>query len=728
MPDARPNPSPATAKSPQNGDESFATQASGRSVASSSEPGPYAFGNKPISIVRGNPLPLGASLTPHGVNFSLVCRHGTSVSLVLSEPCSGEIEAEVPLDPRNHRTGDHWHVQVDGLPNEFCYGYRVDGPKGNGNCYDPSHILLNPISHSLSCGRPWGDPSKQPRRSLLNRSMMDLQGDSHPGIPREDSIIYELHVRGFTVDPSSGVHRPGTFAGLIEKIPYLKDLGITAVELMPIDEFDENDCPYVNPYTGERLKNFWGYNPITYAAPKAAYSSNPERSQPWDEFRQMVRAFHNAGIEVILDIVMNHTAESGENGPTYSFRGLDNSLYYILNERGEYLNFSGCGNSVNSNHPIVRELLLSCLRNWLAEGGVDGFRFDLASVLGRDRRGNLMIQPPVIEQISEDSLLSGAKLIAEPWDLGTYQLGHFPGGARWSAWNNRFRDEVRRFWRGDPGMTPDLASRVCGSEDIFPGMSPLMSLNFITCHDGFTLCDVVSYNEKHNEANGESNRDGVNDNYSWNCGVEGPTKDPEILALRSRQARNLIATLLVSQGVPMLLGGDELLRTQNGNNNAWCQDNATGWVDWSLAETNEGFLRFVRQLIALRRNHPALRRKTFFNGAKFGRLPDISWHGVEPCQPDFSHNSHALAFALDGRRVDRPGVIDRDFYFAFNAYWEPLIFRIPASPTGRIWHRVVDTSLPSPEDAMEPDQGPNIPVLHPYKVEARSLVILVSEA
>jgi len=558
--------------------------------------------------------------------------------------------------------------------------------------------------------------------------MAELPDDIRPGIPREDTILYELHVRGFTIDPSSQVRRPGTFAGLIQKIPYLKELGVTAVELMPIDEFDEHDCPYVNPFTGERLRNFWGYNPIAYAAPKAAYSSNPERAQPWDEFRRMVRAFHEAGIEVILDVVVNHTAEGGNGGPTYSFRGLDNSLYYILDEQGEYLNFTGCGNSVNSNHPIVRDFLLSCLHNWVAEAGVDGFRFDLASVLGRDRRGNLMVQPPVIERISEDSLLSGSKLIAEPWDLGTYQLGRFPGGARWSAWNNRFRDEVRRFWRGDSGMTSFLATRLCGSEDIFPGLSPLLSLNFVTCHDGFTLHDLVSYNEKHNEANGEGNRDGINDNFSWNCGVEGLTNDRAILALRGRQARNLIATLLVAQGVPMILGGDELLRTQNGNNNAWCQDNTTGWVNWSLAEQNADFLRFVRKMIALRQRHPALRRRTFFTGGREGGPPDIVWHGVEPCQPDFSNESHALAYALDGRRVDRPGVIDRDLYFAFNAWWKPLTFRIPASPTGRRWHRAVDTALSTPEDAMELDQGPVVPVRHAYRVEARSLIILISEA
>ena len=454
-----------------------------------------------------------------------------------------------------------------------------------GNRFDPRIVLIDPASRALSCGRFWGASGNVPRRSLVNRVMVDDPDDINPCIPREDSIIYELHVRGFTVDPSSGVRHPGTYAGLIEKIPYLKELGVTAVELLPIDEFDENDCPFVNPLTGERLKNFWGYNTIAYGAPKAAYASNPERSAPWEEFRRMVRAFHAAGIEVILDVVFNHTAEGSEIGPTYNFRGLDNQLYYLLDEKGRYLNFTGCGNTVNSNHPVVRNLLLSCLSNMVAEGDVDGFRFDLASVMGRDLNGEVLVKPPVIEMISEDALMSEAKMIAEPWDAaGLYQVGSFPGGQRWSVWNGRYRDDVRRFWRGEPGMISALATRLCGSDDLYHGRGPLHSINFITCHDGFTLNDLVSYNHKHNEANGEANRDGNDANMSWNCGVEGPTDDPAVLAIRNRQARNLIATLMVSQGVPMLLGGDEFLRTQQGNNNAWCQDNAISWVDWALAD------------------------------------------------------------------------------------------------------------------------------------------------
>lgn len=688
----------------------------------------YAFGEAKLTVDRGHPLPLGATRASDGVNFVLIGRNATAVTLVLMRACNPIPLAEIPLDPVWNRTGYHWHIRVHGLPDSFAYGYRVGGPSGGGHRFDPSKILLDPAATALACGRPWGESNGLPRQSLMVELSTDRLIDVPPNIPREDSIIYEMHVRGFTVDPSSGVINAerGTFAGLIEKIPYLKELGITAVELLPIDEFDEDDCPFVNPFTGERLKNLWGYNTVAYAAPKAAYASEPSGSGPFEELRRMVRAFHEAGIEVILDVVFNHTAEGGDGGPTYSFRGLDNSLFYILDDDGSYLNFSGCGNTVNSNHPMVRTLVLSCLRNWVARAGVDGFRFDLASVFGRDHSGNVIVSPPVVEMISEDALLADSKLIAEPWDAsGLYQVGTFPGGSRWMEWNGRYRDDVRRFWRGEAGMISDFATRLCGSDDLYRGRSPRHSVNFITCHDGFTLADLVSYTNKRNEINGEGNRDGSDANWSWNCGVEGPTQRPDIIALRKRQARNLIATLMVSQGVPMLLGGDEFLRTQRGNNNAWCQDNEISWVDWSLAESNADFLRFVKQMIALRKRHPALRRKTFFpqDGP-----PAIFWHGCKPFQPDFSRESRAIALSLDGRRCGRPGVVDRDIYMAFNASWEPHHFLIPASPTGRAWRRAVDTALPSPDDALGPDEGPIVSVLHRYRVEAHSLVILVSES
>ncbi len=687
----------------------------------------YTFQGLPLTVTRGHPVPLGASRTPSGVNFAIISRHATSVRLVISEPCNPETFIEIPLGPKYFRTGDHWHVRVDGLPDEFAYGYRVDGPKGNGNRFDPSLVLFDPASRAIACGRPWGQSGTISRRSLLTRVGNNRQDDVNPRIAREDTIIYELHVRGFTVDPSSGVRHPGTYAGLTEKIGYLKDLGVTAVELLPIDEFDENDCPFVNPLNGERLRNFWGYNTLAYSAPKAAYASNWEGIEPLREFCGMVKQFHTEGMEIVLDVVFNHTSEGGEFGPTFHFKGLDNSMYYMLDEHGRYMNFSGCGNTVNSNHPVVRGLILSCLRNMVAEAGIDGFRFDLASVLGRDRQGNVLVEPPVIESISEDALLMDTKLIAEPWDAGgLYQVGSFPGGPRWSVWNGQYRDDIRRFWRGDPGLISAVATRICGSDDLYHGRGPLHSINFITCHDGFTLYDLVAYNHKHNEANGEGNRDGSDGNWSWNCGAEGRTDDRDVNMLRNRQVRNLMATLLISQGVPMILGGDEMLRTQEGNNNAWCQDNEISWVNWNLSKESTDFQRFTKQMIALRKRHHVLRRKTFFRG-DHSLTPDIIWHGTLPCRPDWSETSHAIAFAIDGRRSDRDQ-LDRDIYVAMNAHWEPKTFQIPASPSGRAWRRTVDTALSSPDDAVGLDEGPRVEVKDRYVVEPRSMIILVSEA
>ncbi|HZY91128.1 MAG TPA: glycogen debranching protein GlgX, partial [Gemmataceae bacterium] len=567
-----------------------------------------------LRIARGRALPLGASAQPDGVNFALLCRHGTAVALVIYPLEGDEPLAEVTLHPRRNRTGDHWHVLVGGLPPAFGYGWRVDGPREPGSRFDPAVVLLDPSATALSNGAHWGRPAetrpdRTSRRSVFLRRPFSWQEDAPLATPLEDSVLYELHVRGFTCHPTSLSAAPGTFAGLAEKIPYLKSLGVTAVELLPIHEFDECDCPFTDPTTGKRLRNFWGYNSIAFGAPKAAYAASGAEHGQVNEFREMVRAFHAAGLEVLLDVVFNHTGEGNERGRTYSFRGLDNQLYYMLGPDGRYLNFSGCGNTVNCNHPVVRSLLMGCLRFWVADMHVDGLRFDLASVMGRDYRGNVLVEPPVVEMIAEEGVLSDTKLIAEPWDAGgLYQVGQFPYGRRWSEWNGLYRDQVRRFWRGDPGLAGALASRLCGSADLYEasGRRPVHSINFVTCHDGFTLSDLVSYNAKHNEANGEGNKDGADDNWSWNCGAEGPTADPKVLGLRRRQARNLLATLFLSQGVPMLLAGDEFLRTQGGNNNAWCQDNAVSWVDWSLADRNADFLRFVRELVALRKRHPAL--------------------------------------------------------------------------------------------------------------------------
>ncbi len=687
-----------------------------------------------LRTFRGRSLPVGATAMAEGVNFVILCRHGSAVWLVIYPLEGQEPLAEFALDPWKNRTGTHWHILVAGLPPAFRYGWRVDGPEGNGHRFDPAIVLLDPASTAVSDGALWGrfrepDGHSTVRRSLFFRRSFDWREDVPLRTPLEDSIIYELHVRGFTCHPTSGVAQPGTFAGLVEKIPYLKALGVTAVELLPIHEFDESDCPFVNPLSKEPLRNYWGYNSFAFAAPKAAYaSSGPEHGQV-TEFRSMVRAFHEAGMEVILDVVFNHTGEGDDRGRTYSFRGLDNELYYMLAPDGTYLNFSGCGNTLDCNHPIVRQLLMECLRFWVTDMHVDGLRFDLASVLGRDYRGNVLVKPPVVEMIAEDGVLADTKLIAEPWDAaGLYQVGQFPYGLRWSEWNARYRDDVRRFWRGDPGLAGSLATRMCGSADLYEatGRQPWHSINFLTCHDGFTLWDLVSYNRKHNEANGEGNRDGQDANFSWNCGAEGPTDDPEILGLRRRRAKNFLATLLVSQGVPMLMAGDEFLRTQGGNNNAWCQDNEVSWVDWSLASQNADFLRFVRELIALRKRHPALRRRRFFRGVgPQGDLePDIIWHGLKPGAPDFSRTSSSLAFVLNGSLTEREP--DRDFYVACNAGDAPLAFRVPGSPSGRSWRRTVDTALASPLDIVETEDGPRVPGNGVYVVAPFSLVILIS--
>jgi len=679
-------------------------------------------------IARGKSLPLGATLVPDGVNFALLTRHGTAVTLALFDLDGKQQLAEIVLDPHLHRTGDHWHILVRGLPEVFSYGWRVEGPHGRRHRYDPSVVLLDPMGTGLTGGGVWGreedpHPYHTTRRSVFLRRSYNWREDVPPLTPLEDSIVYELHVRGFSAHPTSLVAHPGTFLGLIEKIPYLKDLGVTAVELLPIHEFDECDCPFTNPFTGEPLRNFWGYNSISFAAPKAAYAaSGPEHGQV-NEFREMVRAFHQAGLEVYLDVVFNHTGEGDHRGRTYCFRGLDNDLYYMLGPDGRYLNFTGCGNTVNCNHPTVRTMIVDCLRFWVADMHIDGLRFDLASIMGRDETGQVMMQPPVIEMIAEDGVLADTKLIAEPWDAGgLYQVGRFPYGRRWSEWNGKYRDDVRRFWKGDPGTAASFATRVCGSSDLYQatGRKPRHSINFVTCHDGFTLWDLVSYNHKHNEANGEANQDGSNDNWSWNCGVEGPTSDPEVNGLRLRQARNLMATLMLSQGVPMLLSGDEFLRTQLGNNNAWCQDNALSWLDWDLAQTNADFLRFTREMIAFRKRHPALRRQRFLDDNA------VTWHGTQPFKPDFGNNSHAIALALDGRRTGREP--DRDIYVAFNAWTAPLWFTIPPAPQGRPWRRVIDTALAAPNDILTTDDdGPVVPAGIRYNVASHALLVLVGE-
>ena len=687
--------------------------------------------NDQFEIARGQPLPLGATSVRGGINFSVFSKHATDIRLVLFAPDQVEPLAEFPLDARYNKTGDTWHVCIRGIDPGVEYGYRV-GMSGNPNPlvhrFDFSKILVDPYAHSLSGGEVWGNKRTNRRASWLRRSRVvdhQFEWEFDQPINRHlaDSIIYELHVRGFTQHPSSGIHQPGTFLGLTEKIPYLQELGVTAVELMPVTDFLETDCLARNPFSGEQLINFWGYHPISFFALKASYASDARLGAEVREFKTMVKAFHDAGIEVILDVVYNHTGEGDENGATLSFRGLDNSIYYMLEPgTGKYLNFSACGNTTNCNHPILRDLILDSLRYLVTEMHIDGFRFDLASILGRGTDGEVLANPPLIERIVADPVLANVKLIAEAWDAaGLYQVGSFPGWGRWAEWNGRFRDDVRQFWKGSAKTVQALATRFCGSADLYSGngRAPYHSVNFVTSHDGFTLADLVSYDEKHNEPNGEQNRDGLNENDSWNCGVEGPTQDPEIMNLRLRQVKNLAATLILSQGVPMILAGDELGRTQQGNNNAYCQDNEISWLDWGMLDRNKDLLRFVKHLIAVRKTHLLFRQREFIGHAAEG-IPRIIWHGVRLYQPEWWH-PHRLAVELqfDGH--------DSDLYFIFNAFSDQLLFELPKPLEGKHWCRLLDTFLASPHDIAEKDKEEPLDQGETYWVAPHSFVGLIQK-
>ena len=684
-----------------------------------------------FEISRGHPLPLGSNLKRDGVNFSVFSRHATGVTLVVF-PSGSEDIVEFPLDPRFNRTGDVWHAFVRGLDAGIRYGFRAERLPDSGapfHRYDPAHILIDPYATALSGGEVWGDSlhlevSRGPgylkhRYSLVVEDTFDWQDDQPLNTHLADSIIYELHVRGFTQHASSGVQNPGTFAAVVEKIPYLKDLGITAVELMPITEFEANDNPRTNPLTGEALKNFWGYHPISFFAPKAAYAA--DGNSPLVEFKRMVKALHDAGIEVILDMVFNHTAEGDERGPTLCFRGLDNKIYYLLDpETGKYANFSGCGNTLNCNHPVVRWLILHSLRYWVTEMHVDGFRFDLASILGRGTDGSVLANPPLLEAIAADPVLANTKLIAEAWDAaGLYQVGTFPNWGRWAEWNGKFRDDVRRFVKGDADMVSMLATRMVGSADLYQvgGRAPFHSINFVTSHDGFTLMDLVSYNEKHNEANGENNADGSNDNHSWNCGEEGPSSNPAVTRLRKRQIKNLAAILLLSQGVPMVLAGDEMGRTQQGNNNPYCQDNEISWLNWRLMRQHRDLFRFFKQLIAFRKQHAVLRRRTYQN---LDEVPDFLWHGIKPGQTDWGWHSRFLGLQLVG------GETESDLLIYANSYEGQLTVELPAPSRHSRWYRFVDTALTPPHDIRAGGKLARLVKPSSYDVAPHSVVVLVS--
>ena len=684
-----------------------------------------------FAVLRGHPIPFGASPSWRGVNFSVYARHATAVSLVLFAPGEEEPSAEFPLDPRYNRTGDVWHAFLRGLDPAVTWAWRAERsvPPGEPwHRYGPS-LVLDPYALAVAGAAEWGAAptpgettpwnSVRARRGVILEREFDWGFDQPIDRHLADSVIYELHVRSFTRHPSSGVASPGTFRGIVEKIPYLVDLGVTAVELMPVTEFEENDVDRRNPFTGEPLKNLWGYHPISFFAPRSAYGASAGPGAVVDEFKEMVKALHEAGLEVILDIVFNHTGEGDEKGPTHSFRGLDNSTYYILDADGGYANFSSCGNTFNCNHPVVRDLILDSLAYWVTEMHVDGFRFDLASILGRGRDGSVLTNPPLLERIAADPVLANTKLIAEAWDAaGVYQVGHFPNWGRWAEWNGKYRDDLRRFLKGDGGMVPLLATRLSGSADLYQGggRAPHHSINFVTSHDGFPLADLFAYSRKYNEANGEGNRDGGDDNHSWNCGHEGPGAPPEVERLRRRMARNAFALLLVSQGVPMILSGDEAGRTQGGNNNAYCQDNEVSWLDWGLVEKNADLVRFVKTLVRFRKRNPLLRRRSFVPEGP-GSAP-VTWHGHTPFRPDWSPGSTCLGMHLkDPER-------GADVYVVANAHHETHRVELAPPSEGRRWHLLADTYREPPGDVFEEGTEPLLADPAHLDVGPRSVVLL----
>ena len=690
-----------------------------------------ARGDMKRRATSGESAPLGATPSPGGVNFSLFSRHASEVELLLFDREDSAAPTHVVrLDPRCNRTYYYWHVFMPDVHPGQIYGYRVDGPfdPKNGLRFDPAKILLDPYgrgvtvpaNYSREAARRAGDNTPVAMKSVvIDPSEYDWEADTPLAQPCSRTIVYEMHVRGFTCHPSSGVaeEKLGTYAGIIEKIPYLQRLGITAVELLPVFQFDPQDCP-------SGLVNYWGYAPVSFFAPHQAYSSRREGSGPVNEFRDMVKALHRAGIEIILDVVFNHTAEGDHSGPTLSFKGVDNSTYYILEQdRSRYGNYSGTGNTLNANHPIVRRAILDSLRYWVREMHVDGFRFDLASILARDSSGHPLANPPVLWDIESDPALAGTKIIAEAWDAaGLYQVGSFIGDS-WREWNGKFRDDVRSFFRSEHGSVRRVADRIVGSPEIYGNKEreAEQSINFVTCHDGFTLNDLVSYDRKHNQENREDNRDGTNDNRSWNCGVEGPTDDPLIEKLRNRQVKNLLTVTLLSLGMPMILMGDEVRRTQRGNNNMYCHDNEINWLDWGLIDKHGDIFRFVRLLIQrrlLRDTGPELERKSL---NQLIRESHKAWHGVKPHQPDWSDNSHSLAFSVE---IAKERLL---FYLILNAYWESLDFELPSveNGSGEPWRRWIDTTLDSPQDIVE--WQTTSPILgKTYRAGPRSIVALLA--
>ena len=687
---------------------------------------------KKYNIRPGSRYPPGATVDSEGVNFSIFSRYATAVELLLYEHADSPTPFQViELDPELNRTFFSWHVHVEDLPVGVHYTWRVDGPndtRQSGFRFNKHRELLDPWARAVTqelwdrkgISQAEGE-SNASMRAVVIEPHYDWEGDQPLNHHLEDTITYEMHVGGFTRHSSSNVASPGTFAGVIEKIPYLQELGVTDVELMPIMAFDEQDVPEEVARRG--LKNYWGYSSHSFFSPHPGYCASPKEGSHLHEFRDMVKALHKAGIGVILDVVFNHTAEGGADGPIINFKGFGNRKFYHLDpsDRSVYRDYTGCGNTVNCNHPLVARFIVECLEYWVREMHVDGFRFDLASVLARGEDGNPMQHPPVLWSIELSDVLAHTKIIAEAWDAaGLYQVGAFPG-FRWAEWNGRYRDVIRRFVRGEKGLVGEVATRLSGSSDLYQpqGRLPINTINFVTCHDGFTLCDLVSYNEKHNEANGEDNRDGTNENFSWNCGQEGETNDPLIVSLRKRQAKNFMAILLLSQGVPMLLAGDEVLRTQRGNNNAYCQDNEVGWFDWTLTEQNQDMFRFVKQMSAFRKRHACLRRKRFLKGEKQeGRhLADVTWHGTKVNEPPWEDpNAQILAFTLSAVAES-----EEDIHVVLNMSDSSEQTELPRIPNST-WFRAVDTYQDSPADILEPPEQPEVKNSF-YTVQPRSVVV-----
>lgn len=688
----------------------------------------------PLDVVEGFKIRpgffrmYGACVASNGVSFTINSHGATRCTLLLFKPQASKPYARIPF-PDSYRIGDTYSMLVfDIKPDEFEYAFSFDGPyePAKGLLFNEENVLLDPYSRAVTGQRKWGEKPEGGKdfeyRARVVKSSFDWGNIKQLEQPFEDLVIYETHVRGYTKDKSSGVSAPGTFAGLKDKIPYLKDLGINAVELMPIFEFDEMESARV--VDGVQLYNYWGYNTVSFFAPNTSYAFNEEHNHEGDELKSLIKALKENGIEVILDVVFNHTAEGNEMGPCFSFKGIDNNVYYMLTPDAHYYNFSGCGNVMNCNHPVVRSFIIDCLRHWAIEYRVDGFRFDLASILGRDQNGAPMANPPILESLAFDPVLGKMKLIAEAWDAGgLYQVGSFPSWNRWAEWNGRYRDDMRSFLKGDDGMAGNAITRITGSRDLYSPESRghKASVNFMTCHDGFTLYDLYSYNEKHNEKNGWNNTDGDNNGHSWNCGAEGETDDPNVNGLRRRLIKNAFAALLCSRGPAMFFAGDEFCNTQFGNNNAYCQDNIISWLDWSRLEEFKEIHDFVRHMIQFRKEHPILRKMTKPSSCQF---PEISVHNGTPFNASTDYKTKLIGIMYAGRNEE--DTEDDIVFYCMNAYWEPLVMQLPVLPNGKHWHVDTNTNVEY-FDGEDFTAKTELLGVNTIRVPARTTIILVAE-